>query len=132
MSSGFFILLLFYLSFSFLEVFFSDKKENISKYLFTFQLLTINKYIHAFPGIICYILMIKYKHCDVDAYHGLTIEDFNSAEVHTADLCLKCIKIEALKAIGDFPTIKSLKIEPLLSTLTASIPNDMLTLVFIS
>ena len=66
--------------------------------------------------------MIKCEHCDVDAYYRLTIEDFNSAEVHTADLCIKCIKIEALKAIGDFPAIKYLKIEPLLSTLTASIP----------
>ena len=70
--------------------------------------------------------MIKCDHCDVDSYYRLTIEDFNSAEVHTADLCLKCIKIEASKAIGDFPAIKSLKIEPLFSTLTASIPNDML------
>src|SRR5215207_2293002 len=77
----------------------------------------------------CYIPMIKCEHCDVDdvdAYYRLTIEDFNSAEVHTADLCIKCIKIEASKAISDFPALKSLKIEPLFSTLTASIPNDML------
>ena len=56
--------------------------------------------------------MIKCEHCDVDdvdAYYRLTIEDFNSAE-----------------AISDFPALKSLKIEPLFSTLTASIPNDML------
>ena len=56
----------------------------------------------------------------------LTIENFNSADIHTADLCLKCIKVEASKAIEDFPAIKSLKIEPLFSTLTASVSNDML------
>jgi hypothetical protein len=66
--------------------------------------------------------MIKCKHCDVDAYYRLTIEDFNSAELYNADLCIKCIRIEATKAIDDFPAIKSLKTEPLLSTLTASAP----------
>ena len=66
--------------------------------------------------------MIKCEHCDVDAYYRLTIEDFNSAEADRADLCIKCIKIESLKAIGDFPAIKSLKVEPLFSTLTASTP----------
>ena len=66
--------------------------------------------------------MIKCEHCDVDAYYRLTIEDFNSAEADRADLCIKCIKIEALKAIGDFPAIKSLKVEPLFSTLTSSTP----------
>jgi hypothetical protein len=66
--------------------------------------------------------MIKCEHCDVDAYYRLSIEDFNSAEVHTADLCIKCIKIEASKAISDFPAIKSLKIEPLFFILTPSIP----------
>jgi hypothetical protein len=96
--------------------------ENVSKYLFTFQSFTINKHIHVFLSIICYILMIKCEHCDVDAYYRLTIEDFNIAEVYSADLCIKCIKIEASKAIDNFPTIKSLKIEPLFSTLTASIP----------
>ncbi len=70
--------------------------------------------------------MIKCEHCDVDSYYRLTIEDFNSAEVYSADLCIKCIKIEALKAIDDFPAIRSLKIEPLFSTLTASFPNDTL------
>lgn len=66
--------------------------------------------------------MIRCEHCDVDAYYRLTIEDFNSAEVYSADLCIKCIRIEATKAIGDFPATKSLKIEPLLSNLTASTP----------
>ena len=70
--------------------------------------------------------MIKWEHCDVDSYYRLTIENFNSADIHTADLCLKCIKVEASKAIEDFPAIKSLKIEPLFSTLTASVSNDML------
>ena len=48
--------------------------------------------------------------------------DFNSAEVYSADLCIKCIRIEAAKAIDDFPATKSLKIEPLLSILTTSTP----------
>ena len=68
------------------------------------------------------VYLIKCKHCDVDAYYRLAIEDFNSAETYSADLCIKCIKIEASKAIDDFPATKSLKIEPLFSTLTASIP----------
>ena len=67
--------------------------------------------------------MIECKHCDVDAYYRLTIEDFNSAERYSADLCIKYIKIEASKAIGDFPATKYLKIEPLFSTLTASVPS---------
>jgi hypothetical protein len=89
-------------------------------YLHSSHLLSTNTYMFSLAS--CYILMIKCEHCDVDAYYRLTIEDFNSAEVHTADLCIKCIKIEASKAISDFPAIKSLKIEPLFSTLTASIP----------
>jgi hypothetical protein len=64
--------------------------------------------------------MIRCEHCDVDAYYRLTIEDFNSAEVYSADLCIKCIRIEATKAIDDFPATKSLKIEPLLSALTTT------------
>jgi hypothetical protein len=66
--------------------------------------------------------MIKCEHCDVDAYYRLSIEDFNSAETYSVDLCIKCIKIEASKAIADFPATKSLKIEPLFSILTASTP----------
>jgi hypothetical protein len=64
--------------------------------------------------------IVKCEHCDVDAYYRLTIEDFNSAEVYSADLCLKCIKIEALKAIEEFPATRFLKIEPLFSILQAS------------
>ena len=67
--------------------------------------------------------MIECKHCNVDAYYRLTIEDFNSSEKYSADLCIKCNKIEASKAIGDFPATKYLKIEPLFSTLTASVPS---------
>ena len=66
--------------------------------------------------------MIKCKHCDVDAYYRLTIEDFNSAETYSDDLCIKCIRINASKAIDNFPATKSLKIEPLFSTITTSIP----------
>ena len=64
--------------------------------------------------------MIKCEHCDVDAYYRLVIEDFNNAEVYSADLCIKCVRIEALKAIEDFPATRSLKIEPLFSILQAS------------
>lgn len=95
----------------------------LSKNLFTLKSITINKQTHTvFLSIVRYKTMIKCEHCDVDAYYRLTIEDFNSAEADRADLCIKCIKIEALKAIGDIPAIKSLKVEPLFSTLTASTP----------
>jgi len=67
--------------------------------------------------------MIKCDHCDVDAHYRLSIEDFNSAEVYSADLCIKCIKIDESKAIGDFPVTKSLKISPLLSALSGSVSN---------
>jgi hypothetical protein len=59
--------------------------------------------------------MKKCKHCDVDAYYRLTIEDFNNADSYNADLCIKCVKTEAKKVIDDIPAIKSLKIEPVLS-----------------
>ena len=84
------------------------------------HLLSTDTYM--FFLVLFVIRMIKCEHCDVDAYYRLTIEDFNSAEVYSTDLCIKCIKIEASRAISDFPAIKSLKIEPLFSTLTASIP----------
>ena len=61
--------------------------------------------------------MIKCEHCSVEAHYRLSIEDFNSAAVYSADLCIKCIKIEESKTVGDFPVTKSLKIEPLLSAL---------------
>lgn len=66
--------------------------------------------------------MMKCEHCDVDAYYRLAIEDFNSAEVSTSDLCIKCIKIEASKAIGNFPATRSLRIEPLFSIVAPSTP----------
>jgi hypothetical protein len=59
--------------------------------------------------------VIQCVHCDVDAYYRLTIEDFNKADSYSLDLCIKCIKIEAKKIIDDIPSIKSLKIEPVLS-----------------
>jgi hypothetical protein len=60
-------------------------------------------------------MIIKCVHCDVDAYYRLTIEDFNKADSYKVDLCIKCIKIEAKKIIDDIPSIKSLKIEPVIS-----------------
>ena len=67
--------------------------------------------------------MIKCEHSDADAHYRLGIEDLNSAEVYTADLCIKCIEIEESKTVGDFPVTKSLKIEPLLSALAGSVSN---------
>jgi hypothetical protein len=61
--------------------------------------------------------MIKCEHCNVEAHYRLSIEDFNSAQVYSADLCINCITIEESKTVGDFPVTKSLKIEPLLSAL---------------
>jgi hypothetical protein len=79
------------------------------------QSFTINKRIHVSLSINCYILMIKCEHCDVDAHYRLSIEDFNNAEVYSADLCMKCIEIEESKTVADFPVTKSLKIKPLLA-----------------
>jgi hypothetical protein len=56
-----------------------------------------------FSSINCYTLMIKCEHCDVDAHYRLSIEDFNSAEVYSADLCMKCVEIEESKTGHDFP-----------------------------
>jgi hypothetical protein len=67
--------------------------------------------------------MIKCEHCDADAHYRLSIEDFNSAEVYSSDLCIKCIEIEESKTVGDFPVTKSLKIEPLFSALAGSVSN---------
>jgi hypothetical protein len=58
-------------------------------------------------------MIVKCDHCDVEAYYRFIIEDFNSVDSHSAELCLKCIKAEARKAIGDFPATKFLIIEPL-------------------
>jgi len=66
--------------------------------------------------------MKKCKHCDVDAYYRLTIEDFNKADSYDVDLCIKCIKSEGKKVIDDFPSIKSLRIEPLFSVHSAAAP----------
>lgn len=95
---------------------------NEGKCLFTFgSLISINKHLR-FVLSLSHNLMINCEHCDVDAYYRLTIEDFNNTEAYSSDLCIKCIKIEASKAIGDLPAIKSLKIEPLFSMLTTSSP----------
>jgi hypothetical protein len=67
--------------------------------------------------------MIKCEHCDEEAHYKLIIEDINSTEVHSADLCIKCIEIEESKAVGNFPVTKSLKIEPLLAALAGSVSN---------
>jgi hypothetical protein len=52
------------------------------------------------------------KHCDVDAYYTLSIEDFNSDDISVIELYLKCAKKELTKIIDDFPCIKELKMEP--------------------
>ena len=52
------------------------------------------------------------KHCDVDAYYTLSIEDFNSDDISVIELCLKCAKKELTKIIDDFPSIKAFKMEP--------------------
>jgi hypothetical protein len=62
-------------------------------------------------------MIMKCAYCDVDAYYRLTVEDFNEKEPYNVDLCIKCIKIETKKAIEEFLTIKSLKIEPVFSIL---------------
>ena len=61
--------------------------------------------------------MIKCEHCDAKAHYRLSIEDFNSAQVYSANLCIDCIMIEESKIAGDFLVTKSLKIEPLISVL---------------
>ena len=58
-------------------------------------------------------MIVKCDHCDVEAYYRFIIEDFNNVDSRYAELCLKCIKAEAWKVIGDFPATKFLKIEPL-------------------
>jgi hypothetical protein len=89
----------------------------VSKHVFTLQSFPINKLIHVFFSIVHYIQMIKCEHCDLKAHYRLSIEDFNSAQVHSADLCIDCITIEESKIAGDFLVTKSLKIEPILSVL---------------
>jgi hypothetical protein len=64
--------------------------------------------------------MIRCEHCDVDAYYNLTVEDFNDAESVRSSLCMKCVKIEMKKIIDRFPTVKSLKIEPIIHPLLKS------------
>ncbi len=54
------------------------------------------------------------EHCDVDAYYKLTIEYFNDCEILTTYLCIKCVKIESKKVVDDFPSIRSLRVEPII------------------
>lgn len=42
------------------------------------------------------------KHCDVDAYYTLSIEDFNSDDISVIELSLKCAKKELTKIIDIF------------------------------
>ncbi len=52
------------------------------------------------------------KHCDVDAYYTLSIEDFDSDDISVIELCLKCAKKKLTKIIDDFQSIKAFKMEP--------------------
>ena len=65
--------------------------------------------------------MIRCEHCDVDAYYNLSIEDFNDAESVCSNLCMKCVKIEMNNIIDRFPTVRSLKIEPIIHPLLNSL-----------
>jgi hypothetical protein len=78
---------------------------------------------HMFTLTPLYVSMINCEHCDVEAYYRITVEDFNSVGSYNADLCIKCVRTEALKAIRDLPATKSLRIEPLFLVLTPSIPS---------
>jgi hypothetical protein len=101
------------------------RKQKITcggEYPFTSWSLPINKYTHVHTDTV-YSLMINCEHCDVEAYYRITIEDFNSVDSYNADLCIKCVRIEGLRAIRDLPATKSLRIEPLYSVLTPSIPS---------
>jgi hypothetical protein len=82
--------------------------------------LSTNRYM--FNLTIYQVPMIaKCDHCDVEAYYRFIIEDFNNVDSRSAELCLKCIKAEAWKVIGDFPATRFLKIEPLSSRQSDSI-----------
>lgn len=52
------------------------------------------------------------KHCDVDAYYTLSVEDFNSDDLSVIELCLKCAKKELTKIIDDLLSVKAFKMEP--------------------
>jgi len=66
------------------------------------------------------MMMMKCAHCDVDAYYRLTVDDFNQSRPYEVELCIKCIKTESKKIIEEFPAIKSLRVEPVLSVLTTT------------
>jgi hypothetical protein len=56
--------------------------------------------------------VLRCRHCNVDAYYTISIEDFNSDDLSVIELCLKCAKKELMKIIDDFPSIKAFKMEP--------------------
>jgi hypothetical protein len=66
------------------------------------------------------MMIMKCAHCDVDAYYRLTVDDFNQSHPYEVELCIKCIKTESKKIIEEFPAIKSLRVEPVLSVLTTA------------
>jgi hypothetical protein len=66
------------------------------------------------------MMMMKCAHCGVDAYYRLTVDEFNQSRPYKVELCIKCIKIESKKIIEEFPAIKSLRVEPVLSVLTST------------
>jgi hypothetical protein len=70
--------------------------------------------------IMMIMMIMKCAHCDVDAYYRLTVDDFNQSRPYEVELCIKCIKTESKKIIEEFPAIKSLRVEPVLSVLTAT------------
>jgi hypothetical protein len=65
-------------------------------------------------------IVTRCEHCDVDAYYRLTIEDFNNTDSYNLDLCIKCVRREDNKVIEYFPSIKSLRIEPISLVLIAT------------
>jgi hypothetical protein len=44
----------------------------------------------------------------------MTTEYFNDSKVLAKYLCIKCVKIESKKVVDDFPTVRSLKVEPII------------------
>jgi hypothetical protein len=67
------------------------------------------------------MFIMKCAHCDIDAYYRLTVDEFNQSGPYKVYLCIKCIRTETEKTIEEFPGIKSLRIEPVLSALITTI-----------
>jgi hypothetical protein len=94
----------------------SSSKRSIKE----INIKTIQKVIIMVIVMMIVMMIMKCAHCDVDAYYRLTVEDFNQSGPYKVDLCIKCIKTETKKIIEEFPAIKSLKVEPVLSVLTTT------------